>query len=134
MIILRNPAAAKNIANPDIRSIVEQRYSEICAGEAYDYDLHGYMIVVEPGDSVAALEKKCSCPILHNYFDDACFGDPEFSPSFEALEDHANCYEMVFILNDDGFGISIFIPKTESININLLAMCAQYATPELTQY
>lgn len=134
MIILRNPTAVTCIADPDIRSIVEQRLSEICAGETYDYDLHGYMVVVEPGDSVAALEKETSCPILHNYFDDVCFGDPDFSPSFEALEEHASCYEMVFILNDDGFGISIFIPKTEGIDSDLIVMCAQYATPELTQY
>ena len=133
MIILRNPTAVTCIANPDIRSIVEQRYSQICAGEAYEYHLHGYMIVVEPGDSAASLEKESSCPILHNLFDDACFGNPDYAPSFEALEEHASCYEMVFILNDDGFNICIFIPKVGGIDTDLLAMCAHYATPELTQ-
>lgn len=133
MITLRNPYAVTCISDPDIRSIVEQRFSEICAGEAYDYELHGYMIVVEPGDSMESLEKESSCPILHNLFDDACFGDPDVSPSFEALEEHASCYEMVFILNDDGFGIIIFIPKSDGIDTDLLAMCAQYAAPALTQ-
>lgn len=140
MIILRNPTAAKRIANPDIRSIVEQRFSEIYADGTYDYELLGcatdigYMIVVEPEDNVAALEKESSCPIMRNLFDDACFGDPDYAPSFEALEEHASCYEMVFILNDDGFGISIFIPKAGGIDTDLLAMCAHYAAPELTQY
>lgn len=139
MIILRNPTAAKGIANPDIRSIVEQRFSEIYADRTYDYDLLGcatdigYMIVVEPGDSVASLERESSCPIMRNLFDDSCFGDPDYAPSFEALEEHASCYEMVFILNDDGFGINIFIPKAGGIDTDLLAMCAQYAVPELTQ-
>ena len=36
---------------------------------------------------------------------------------------------MVFILNDDGFGIEIFIPKTKGIDADLLAMCAMYAEP-----
>ena len=61
------------------------------------------------------------------------FGHPDFAPSFEALEEHSGCYEMVFILNDDGFGISIFIPKTGGIDADLLAMCAMYAEPVLTQ-
>ncbi len=107
MIILRDPTFTSIIPYPDIRALVEQRFAEVCAGEAYDYDRHCYMIVVEPGDSVEALEKESSCHILHNLFDDARFGDPDFSPSCESLEEHSNCYEMLFILNDEGFGIDI---------------------------
>ncbi|MDP1927577.1 MAG: hypothetical protein Q8K62_03600 [Thiobacillus sp.] len=129
MLILRDPALASSIVDPDVRSLVEQRFAEVCAGEAYDYDSHGYMIVVEPGDSVESLEQEISCRILHNLFDDARFGDPDFSPSFEALEDHAGCYEMVFILNDEGFGIDIYVPKQTGIDAELLAMCAEYAVP-----
>ena len=141
MLILRDPAMARSITDPDIRALVQQRFREICAGEPYDYDQHGYTIVVEPGDSVDALEEESSCPILRNLFDKTRFGDPDFAPSCEALEEHPTCYEMVFILNDDGFGISIFIPKTKGIDADLLAMCAMYAepapalipAPELTQ-
>jgi hypothetical protein len=129
MFILRDPALASSIVDPDVRSLVEQRFAEICAGDPYDYDLHGYMIVVEPGDSVESLEQETSCRILRNLFDDARFGDPDFMPSFEALEEHAGCYEMVFILNDDGFGIDIYIPKQPGIDADLLAMCAEYAAP-----
>lgn len=129
MLVLRDPTLAKRVTDPYIRSLVEQRFEEICAGETYDYDLHGYMIVVEPGDSVDALEQESSCPILHEPFDDTHFGDPDFAPSFEALEEHTGCYEMVFILSDGGFGIDIFIPKTGGIDADLLAMCAEYAVP-----
>lgn len=129
MLVLRNPESASRIADAGIRRLVEQRFSQVCNGEAYDYDLHGYMIVVEPGDSVSALEEESGCPILHNLFDDARFGDPEFTPAAEAVEEHSNCYEIVFILNDDGFGIEIFIPKVEGIDLELLTMCATYAVP-----
>lgn len=129
MITIRGPASVSIIPDPDIRSLVEQRFAEVCAGEVYDYDIHGYMIVVEAGDSVDALEKESSCPILRNLFDDVGFGNPNFVPSFEALEEHAGCFEMVFILNDEGFGIDIFIPKQCGINTELLAMCAEYAVP-----
>jgi hypothetical protein len=129
MIILRGSTYVSSIADLDIHGLVEQRFTEICSGEPYDYDLHGYMIIVEPGDSVDALEKESSCPILRNIFDDARFGDPDFVPSFEAMEEHASCYEIVFVLNDEGFGIDIFIPKQEGIDTELLAMCAEYAVP-----
>jgi hypothetical protein len=129
MIVLRDPASASSIGDPAIRNLVQQRFAEILAGETYDYDRHGYMIVVEAGDSAEALEKESGCPILHNLFDDARFGDPGFAPSFEALEEHAGCWEMVFILNDEGFGVAVFIPKSEGIDAELSAMCALYAVP-----
>jgi len=128
MIIIRGPALANSIADLDIRRLVEQRFTEISSGEPYDYDRHGYMLVVEPGDSVDALEKESHCPILHDLFDEYHFGDPDFVPAFETLEDHRCCYEMVFIMTDEA-GIGIFIPKTKGIDTELLAMCAEYAVP-----
>ena len=86
MLVLNGPALANRITDPAIRALVVQRYSEICDGEPYDYDSHGTMIVVEPGDSVEALERESSCRILRNLFEDTPFGDPDFSPSFEALD------------------------------------------------
>jgi hypothetical protein len=129
MIILRDPALAKYIVDPEIRGLVQRRFAEICAGESYDYDRHGYMIVVEAGDSAATLEKESGCRILRNFFDEVRFGDSDFTPSFEALEEHAGCWEMVFVLNDEGFGIGVFIPKSEGIDPELLALCRAYAVP-----
>ncbi|WP_293006458.1 hypothetical protein [Nitrosomonas sp.] len=129
MLILNGPLLSRNINDPDIRAVVEQRFTQILSGEPYDYVLHGYMIVVEPHDSIEFLEEETQCPILHNYFDDTRFGDPDFTPCFEALEEHDKCFEMVFILNDGGFGITIFIPKQSGINADLLVMCAEYAVP-----
>lgn len=87
------------------------------------------MIVVEPGDSIDILEQEVGWPILRNLFDDTRYGEPDFTPSLEALEEHANCYEMVFIFNDEGFGVDLFIPKQTGIDDDLLAMCAEYAAP-----
>ncbi len=133
MLILRGLLLIDRITDPDIRAIVNQRFSLICAGEPYDYDCHGYMIVVEAGDSVESLESETGCCILNNFFDDTKFGDADFTPSFEALEEHSNCYEIVFVLNDEGFGIAIFIPKLLGMNAELLAMCSEYAIPLIPQ-
>ena len=129
MLVIRDPAAAKTIGDPAIRGPVERRFTEILAGEPYDYDRHGYMIAVEAGDTAEALEEESGCRILRNFFDDARFGDPDFSPSFEALEEHAGCFEMVFILNDEGFGVAIFVPKADGIDAELSALCRMYAVP-----
>lgn len=132
MLVLRDPALAGSIADPDVRRLVMQRFAQVLAGEAYDYDRHGYMVVVEPGDSVFLLEQTHGCPILQEPYDDTRYGEPDFSPSFDHLEEHKDgqrtiCFEMLFITNDDGFGITFFIPKADGIPGNLLAMCAEYA-------
>ena len=114
MIILHGPSLIHSIVDPDIRALVSQRFSQILSGETYDYDQHGYMIIVEPGDSIESLESETCCSILHSGFDDTHFGDPDFTPCFEALEDHGNSYEMVFILSDGGFGIEQYFVIMES--------------------
>lgn len=129
MLVLRNPAQTSRISHPSIRSLAELRFSQVCADEPYDYDRHGYMIVVAQGDSVQQLEEESSCPILYNPYSETRYGDPDFTPSFDILEEHDECYEMLFLTTDEGFGITIFIPKTEGIAGDLLAMCAEYAKP-----
>jgi hypothetical protein len=129
MLVLRDPASANSIVDPALRGLVEQRFEDICDGEEYEADLHGYMIVIEPGDTAEALEAESSCPILHNLFGTAHFGDPDFKPVFEVLEEHPFCYEMVFVPSDGDFGILIFFPKQAGIDPELLALCAEYAEP-----
>ena len=129
MLILRDPALTITITDPDLRIIIEQRFIDICDGEEYEDDLHGYMIVVEPGDSVPVLESESGCPILRNLWGDVRFGDPGFSPCFELLEEHAGFYELVFVPGDGDFGIDIFIPKAVGIDPDLLALCVMYAVP-----
>ena len=129
MIILHGPSLIHSITDPDIRNLVSQRYSQILSGEPYNYDQHGYMIVVEPGDSIESLESETCCSIFHNPFDDTHFGQVDFTPCFEALEEHSHCFEMLFILNDEGFAIDIFIPKHSGIDSKLLTLCNEYAVP-----
>ena len=134
MLILNDPSLINRITDLSIQALVSQRFSQILSGEPYDYDLHGYMIVVESGDSIESLESETCCSILHNTFDGTHFGDPNFTPCFEALEEHASCYEMVFILSDSGFGIALFIPKHSGINSDLLALCTEYAVAAVTAH
>lgn len=131
MRVLRDPALAASIEDEALRSLVAQRFVELAQDEPYDPDVYGYFVVAEPGDSVEALEKETGCPILESIFSDARFGEPDFSPCFEFLEEHERpaCYEMVFILSDGGFGIDLFVPKLPGIDPQLLLFCQTYAVP-----
>ena len=134
MIRIRGPDEARRIRDADIRKFVERRFAEVCNGEAYDPDVHGEMIVVEPGDTLAVLEGQSGVPIAGNPFDDSRFPDPDFVPVCEYLEDHSQCYEMMFLFSDEGAGINFFIPKQGS-DADLLELCARFAVraPELAQ-
>ena len=133
MIVLRNPLTVGEVTDPYIRELASLRFAQVMAGEPYDYDRHGYMVVVEAGDTVLQLEQEISLPILHGLFDDLPFGDPDFTPCFEILEEHQyehhTIYEMVFISNDDGAATALFVPDQEGIDADLLAMCRSFATP-----
>jgi hypothetical protein len=129
VLVLRSPEQTWRIADSAIRRLVETRFMQICAGEPYNAERHGYMIVVEPGDDVDAIERESDCPILSDLLGDACFGQPEFTPAAEVIEEHCSCYELVFIFTDDGYGIEIFVPKVDGVDRELLAMCEQFAVP-----
>lgn len=129
MLVLRDPLAVSAIADPDLRLLIEKRFMEICCGEDYNEDLHGFMIIVECGDPVNSIELASGCAILRCPFGNSHYGDLEFVPGFEILEEHVSCYEMVFVPSDGDFGIGIFIPKADDLDPTLLAFCAEYATP-----
>jgi len=131
MIRIRGPDAAGRIGDPAIRRLVEERFDQVLNGDEYDPDIHGVMIVVEPGDTLDSLEEQSGLPIATNPFDGARFPDPNFVPACEALEEHAGCYEMMFLFSDDGAGVNFFIPK-QGIDADLLALCARFSVRETT--
>ncbi len=121
MIIIRDSVSMASIDEP----LVQQRYAEISSVG----DVH--FIIVQVGDTVAELERECGFPILRNWLDDTYYGDDDFTPCFEALEEHARCWEIVWILNDDGCGVEVFVPKVIGIDPVLLAFCREYSTPAI---
>ncbi len=129
MIRIRGPDHTQQIADPDVRSLVEKRFIEICDGEVYDAETHGEMIVVESNDTLTSLERATGCSIATNPFDESRFPEPDFVPVCEYLEEHVQCYELAFLYSDDGAGVSLFIPKSPGIDAEVLAFCAAFAIP-----
>lgn len=116
---ITDPAQVNTIADLAIREFVQSRLRQLFSDVPYDPDEYGYFIVVEPGDTVAELEAETGWPILDD-------------PFYESLEEHDAFYEMLFITTDDGFGITLFVPKAENISGDLLVMCRSQATPPVT--
>ena len=128
MLVIRGPTDAGRIHDTEIRRLVEERFAQICAGEPYDPEIHGEMIVVEAGDTLTALEERCGVAIASNPFDDSRFPDPDFVPVCEYLEEHSRCYEALFLFSDDGAGVNVFVPK-QGTDAEILDFCARFAVP-----
>ena len=126
MIVVRDHSTIDQISNPAIRELVQQRINDL-GGEAFDSNELGYFLVVESSDTLEALSAQLGFDILRNRFTGIRFNDTGFTPSFEFIEEFPACYDMVFVLDDTGIGVEIFVPKEEGIDPDLIAMCRMYA-------
>jgi len=96
-----------------IQQSVEQQLSQFEPGE-YSLEELGFYIVVEAGDTISEMDERLGRSIL--------------APRPELVVDHPGYFEAVFILSDDGLGVTIFSPKQDA-DPQLLAMCQFYTKP-----
>jgi hypothetical protein len=108
MQIIRDPATA--VADPELRTLISRVFS--CVSDCPE--ILGFILVVEPGDTLAMLATQLGFSILD--------GRQEF------IQEHDRYFELLFITGQDGYGFTVFAP-TEGIEPNLLAMCQRYASP-----
>jgi hypothetical protein len=132
MLVLNDPALADQVADEHIRALVRQRFAELSVDAPYDPNAIGYFVLVEPGDDIAQVERDSDCPLFSSALDeDVQYGDPDYAPSCEFVEEHPNCYEVVFVFSDSAYGRIVFVPKASGIDPVLLRYCAEFATPPL---
>jgi hypothetical protein len=130
MLVLRSPDDASRITDAPIRQLVETRFRQLAEDDGtFDSERCGFMVVVEPGDPVDELEHVTGVDVLADVFGESRFGDPGFAPAAEAITEHEVCFEIVFVFNDDAYGLAVFVPKVEGAAPQLLAMCRQFASP-----
>ena len=111
-----------------IRRLLTQRIPEVKLRDGEALTDVGAFFVVEKGDDTIAIETTTGCSPLTDPIGDTSYGDPDFAPSFEWLEYHAeaHCFEMVFIMTDDYFTV-LLIPDDPDIDQDLLAFCKEYS-------
>lgn len=126
MLLLRSAQKADALPDGLLKDLVVRRFREV-AEDSMEDDSFLRVVVIEPDDNSEALTAALGFSVMENRFDGSRFGDPAFHPSFELIEEHSCCYEMVFVLSDDGSGAIVFVPKTASVPKELLQLCEQYA-------
>jgi hypothetical protein len=127
VIPIRGPTDLSRIDDPQLRRLIWLRITQLADEDVYDPERHGELFVVEPGDQAEDVEVAVDFPITTNVIDGARYGDPEFLPLWEVIEEHATCFEMVFAVNDLGF--AVFIPKQLGVDPVLLSLCAEFSVP-----
>ena len=126
MHVVEDLQSTHPISNPAIRELVQQRINDL-GGESFDSNELGYFLVVESSDTLEAWSAQLGFDLLRNRFTGIRFNATGFTPSFEFIEEFPACYDMVFVLDDTGIGVEIFVPKEEGIDPDLIAMCRIYA-------
>jgi hypothetical protein len=88
---------------------------------------HAHFIVIQPGDRPRWLEDALGFSILRNPGDGTRWGDPDYSPGFEFIEDHGFCFELTFELTTD-FTHAVFVENAPGVNPKLLEFCRTYSS------
>lgn len=122
MKVISNSDDAISITDPGVRKLLKLRFDQLGSHET---DTTFYL--VEPADDIEELEDTTGCPIVTSWFSTAVYPNENFAPSFEFVEEHRCCFEMVFVLNDDSSTVVLLIPKQHNMNALLLKLCAEYA-------
>ena len=123
MQVIQTLLCLSNIMNVHIRHFLEGRFLAITDGEDLDPDIHGYALLLEPGDKLEDLLLDPEASILKGLVEESPYVIPP-----ECIEEHAEFYDMVFVPGDGDYGITVIVPKEPGIDPALLSLCAQIAT------
>lgn len=87
-----------------------------------------HFAIVQSADTAADVERTIGFSIFQNPADGSRFGEPDWTPGWEWIENHGFAYELCFIMDDSGFGHVVIIPKELGIATELLSFCQEYAS------
>lgn len=122
MIDIKDSAAlAAALSSPlddALRRLLTLRCHQLLSDTDGKYDLGELVqiIVVEPGDSIKAIEATAGYPIIR-------------SPIFEWVALNGGWFEGIAVLSDGGFGIALFVPDDDRVDPVLLSLMRQQAEP-----
>lgn len=133
MQILDDEASVGAVADAYVRDLLMRRLADMTQGDPYEPELHGFFVLMAPGDPVADVEAAVGAPLLGNPVSTAQYGEPAFQPIFEYIGRHPGWYELVLIPGNGDFGVVLLVPDDPGIEPRLLALCAEYAVTDPTE-
>ena len=110
--------------DPRLKQLLTDRIQQL---DVADLSTAARFVIVQPGDTIADADQALGFSILQSLGDGTRYGDPDFSPGWEWIEDHGFAFELVFIFTDDGFAHVVFVPNAPGISTDLLNLCRTYA-------
>lgn len=113
MQVIRSAIEAEGIADIAIRHLILDRIQGIADDIPYDSTVHGHFVIVEAGETLEAITANLGFDLL--------------TRQVEIAEDCGTCWDLLFIMDDSGFGIELFIPKADGMPVELLELCQRYA-------
>ena len=125
MLIIDTPLAMarakQTLLNPWLRRRLALRERQVFDAGCRVGDL-GPIVVVQTGDTLAAVEAAAGLPIATNLVDGATWPSPDFVPSFEWAEQDHGWHELVYVTSDDGSGAVVLVPDRDGIDPTLRAI------------
>ncbi|WP_150291710.1 hypothetical protein [Sphingobium estronivorans] len=98
----------------DLKCLLQTRRDQLL--KYGDLSELGIFVIVQPGDTMTAIEDATGWPILMDGV-----------PAFEWVQRHGTIFEMPFVLSDSGAGHVLIVPDAEGIDPTLLDLCRAYA-------
>ncbi len=126
MHVIRDEFDLETLADTELAGLISERIEEASAYVERFSELV-FFVVVEPGDGMEAVAAAIGFSLLENRFDGTACGCKGFTPSWDVLEEHAAFYELVYVLGDDGSGVTVLVSKSEGVSADLLSMCREFA-------
>ena len=115
--------ALRTPIDPRLKRLLTDRIQQL---DVEDLSTAARFVIVQPGDTIADADRALGFCILQNLADGTRFGDPDFSPGFEWIEDHGFAFELTFEATTD-FTVAVLVERGRGIDPNLLNFCATYA-------
>jgi hypothetical protein len=108
--------------DPRMAALLLERRRQLGA----DFGEHCRFVLVGPLDRPCWLEEALGFSPFQNPADGTWYGDEDYSPGFDALEDHGFCFELTFDMTSD-FTHVLLVENAPGVNKDLLDFCRAYA-------
>lgn len=131
MIALRTAASMRSAVQSDLdaslRALLALRMEQLSRGHNFDLSEVVEFLIVELGDTAHVVEAAAGYPILTSIVDGTRFGDADFTPCFEAFQDHHRWFEIAFEFTGGDYCSILFVPDDPGVEFDIHSFCLEYA-------
>lgn len=112
-------SALQQPLHPELIDLIRRRRAIL--GDDIPFAEMAHFVVVEPGDTIDAIETIIRWPIRP---------DPDCGlPQWEWVLVHDElCWETVFVLSDDGYAVVLFVQAVDGMDPELIGMLRAFCT------